>query len=510
MRLGGVPVARLGGMTNHADAIVYRTFDGSDAQLPHGALAELVTALGGRVSTHGEDYEKARHTWNAMVEHRPAVIAHCASAEDVAAAIVFAREHEILLSVRGGGHHVAGNAVADGGLVIDLSPMRHVRVDAASRRAFVGGGALLGDVDAATQAHGLAAPLGINSTTGFSGLCLGGGFGWLTRRFGLTIDSLQSATLVTAGGERLIVSASNEPDLFWAIRGGGGNFGVVTSFELRLHPVGPLVHSAIVAFPASQARDILVKWRAFTASAPDELTVWALLRKAPPLPFLPADVHGTDVVVLVALYAGDMAEGARATAPLLTFGKPHGHVAGPQPFVAFQQMFDPLLAPGARNYWKTNEFVDLADGAIDAVIDGGRKLAGPECEIFLASLGGAMGRIGSAETAYAGRATRYVMNAHGRWRSPADDAKIRTWARDLFQATAPFATGGGYVNFLTDDEQSRVEAAYGGNYGRLRDIKERFDPDNVFRMNHNIPPRERARDDSRGARPSTASRTRAR
>jgi len=203
-----VPVARLDGMTNHADAIVYRTFDGSDARLPHGALAELVTALGGRVSTHGEDYEKARHTWNAMVEHRPAVIAHCASAEDVVAAIVFAREHEILLSVRGGGHHVAGNAVADGGLVIDLSPMRHVRVDAASRRAFVGGGALLGDVDAATQAHGLAAPLGINSTTGFGGLCLGGGFGWLTRRFGLTIDSLQSATLVTAGGERLIVSAS--------------------------------------------------------------------------------------------------------------------------------------------------------------------------------------------------------------------------------------------------------------------------------------------------------------
>jgi FAD/FMN-containing dehydrogenase len=477
-------------MTNNADSIVYRTLDGSEAQLPRGVLSRFVGALGGHVTTGGEAYERARTTWNAMVEHRPAVIAHCSSTEDVTEAIAFARAHTMLLSVRGGGHHVAGNAVADGGLEIDLSPMRGVRVDAAKRRAFVGGGALLGDVDAATQAHGLGVPLGINSTTGFGGLCLGGGFGWLTRKLGLTIDNLVSASLVTAEGDALTVSAANEPDLFWAIRGGGGNFGVVTSFELALHPVGPLVHSAIVAYPASDARDILMKWRELTANAPEELTVWALLRKAPPLPFLPAEVHGTDVVVLVALYVGDPAEGARATAPLLRFGKPHGHVAGPQPYVAFQQMFDPLLAAGARNYWKTNEFVDLADGAIDAVIEGSRALPGPECEIFIASLGGAMGRVSSNATAYAGRSTRYVMNAHGRWRSPAEDATVRTWARALFDATAPFATGGGYVNFLTADEQARVESAYGSNYARLRDVKERFDPDNVFRMNHNIPPRE--------------------
>jgi FAD/FMN-containing dehydrogenase len=482
----------------------YRTLDGEEAHLSESAVAKLRSALGGRVSTRGEpDYDRARRTWNAMVERHPALVAHCASTDDVREALRFAREHSILLSVRGGGHHIAGNAVAEQGLEIDLSPMRSVDVNAAPRTAHVGGGAVLGDVDHATQAFALATPLGINSTTGFAGLCLGGGFGWLTRKHGLTIDNLISANVVTANGDELVASASSEPDLFWAIRGGGGNFGVVTSFEMRLHPVGPLVHAGIVVYPLAAAPDVLRAWRELTSSAPDDLTVWALLRKAPPLPFLPTEVHGTDVVVIVALYAGDVDEGARATAPLLGLGKPLGHVFGAQPYEAFQKMFDPLLAFDARNYWKTNEFVDLADGAIEAILDAARVLPGPECELFVASLGGAMGRVPIDATAYAGRTSRYLVNVHGRWRNPADDATVRSWARGVFDATAPFATGGGYVNFLTADEQARVAAAYGANYERLREVKARFDPDNVFRMNHNIPPR------APGRRPAKAKRPRA-
>jgi FAD/FMN-containing dehydrogenase len=385
---------------------------------------------------------------------------------------------------------------------IDLSPLRGVRVDAVARTAHVGGGALLSDVDHATQAFGLATPLGINSTTGFGGLCLGGGFGWLTRKHGLTIDNLVSANVIDATGEMHLASLVSEPDLFWAIRGGGGNFGIVTSFEVRLHPVGPLVHGGIVVHAATHARELLRAWRDLTARAPDALTVWALMRKAPPLPFLPENVHGTDVVVFVALYAGDVDEGARATAPLLAMGEPLGHAFGAQPYEMFQRTFDPLLTPGARNYWKTNEFVDLEDGAIDAILAGARALPGPECEVFVASLGGAMGRVASDATAYAGRATRYVMNVHGRSRDPQGDLAVRAWARSLFDGTAPYATGGGYVNFLTADEQPRVAAAYGDNYERLRELKERYDPENFFRMNHNIPPRD-ARGRGKKARPGS-------
>jgi FAD/FMN-containing dehydrogenase len=390
--------------------------------------------------------------------------------------------------VRGGGHHIAGNAVCDGGHTIDQSRMRSVRVDRDRRIARAGGGALLGDVDHETQAFGLAVPLGINSTTGLGGLCLGGGFGWLSRKYGMTIDSLLSADVVTADGELRVASASSEPDLFWAIRGGGGNFGVVTSFELALHPVGPLVWSGLVVFPGAGARDVLGGWRDFTATAPEELSVWAVLRKAPPLPFLPAEVHGTDVVVLAVLYAGDPEDGARATAPLPRLGAPLATMLGPQPYEAFQQAFDPLLAPGARNYWKSSDLEEVEDGALDVLVEAARAAPGPECEMFVAQLGGAMGRVPAEATAYAGRDARFVTNVHGRWRSPSDDAAVRAWARSVFDRLAPFATGGGYVNFLTADEAARVESAYGPNFERLRELKTRFDPDNVFRMNHNIPP----------------------
>ena len=472
-----------------SESVAYTTLGGEEKSLPGSALEPLRAGIRGGVLLAGEPgYDAARAIWNAMIDHRPAVIARCLSSRDVRNAVGFAREHGMLLSVRGGGHHIAGNAVAEGGLTIDLSPMRSVHVDVDQRRARVGGGALLGDVDHETQAFGLAIPLGINSTTGFGGLCLGGGFGWLTRKYGLTIDSLISADVVTADGTLHVASSSREPDLFWAIRGGGGNFGVVTSFELQLHPVGPLVHSGLVVYPGAQAREVLRGWRDFTEAAPDELAVWAVLRKAPPLPFLPPEVHGTDVVVLATVYAGDVEDGVRATAPLSKLGQPIASVLASQPYAAFQQAFDPLLAPGARNYWKSSDFDELADDALDLFVEAARTLPGPECEVFIAQLGGAMGRVASSATAYAGRNAQYVMNVHGRWRSASDDQTVRAWARRIFDLATPFATGGGYVNFLTEDESARVASAYGPNYERLRELKRRFDPANLFRMNQNILP----------------------
>jgi FAD/FMN-containing dehydrogenase len=394
----------------------------------------------------------------------------------------------MLMSVRGGGHHIAGNAVAEGGLMLDMSGMRSIDIDASKRTARVAAGALLGDFDRAAQAHGLATPLGINSTTGVAGLTLGGGFGWLTRRYGMSIDNLLGATVVTADGAVRVASATSQPDLFWALRGGGGNFGVVTSFEFQLHPVGPEVYSGLVVYPFAQARQVLRAWRDFTADAPDELSVWAVLRKAPPLPFLPESVHGKEVVVLPLLYSGGVAEGERAAAPVMTFGEPVGVHVGPMPYAGFQTAFDPLLAAGGRNYWKSNNFASMSDAALDVVISSAAFLPGPECEIFIAQLGGAMGRVKMTATAFAGRDARYIMNVHGRWSDPQDDDKVRAWARRAFEEAAPHATGSGYVNFLTEDEAERVSVSYGPNHARLQEIKQRFDPDNLFRMNLNIVP----------------------
>jgi FAD/FMN-containing dehydrogenase len=484
-----------------SETVTFTTLDGDEKTVPRSAVEQLRMGIRGGVLVSGEPgYAGCCRIWNAMVDRHPAIIARCISSRDVRNAIGFARENGMLLSVRGGGHHIAGNALAEGGLALDLSLMRGVHVDVDQRTARVGGGALLGDVDHETQAFGLAVPLGINSTTGFGGLCLGGGFGWLTRKYGMTIDNLISAEVVTADGSLHVASASRDPDLFWAIRGGGGNFGAVTSFEVQLHPVGPLVHCGLVVYPGAQAREVLRAWRDFNESAPDELAVWTVMRKAPPLPFLAPEVHGTDVVVLATVYAGDLEAGARATAPLTKLGQPLASVLAPQPYAAFQQAFDPLLTPGARNYWKSSDFADLEDDALDVFIDAARSVPGPECEVFVAQLGGAMGRVASDATAYVGRDASYVMNVHGRWRSPSEDEAVRAWARRVFDSTAPYATGGGYVNFLTADESARVESAYGSNYERLRELKRRFDPGNLFRMNHNIVPEAAERRGAQKAR----------
>jgi len=449
----------------------------------------LRAGLAGQALVPGDDgYEEARQIWNALIDKRPAVIARCLSTADVVRAVGFARSCRLPLAVRGGGHNIAGSALAEGGLVIDLSGMKRVTVDAGARRASVEPGALLADVDAATQAHGLAVPVGINSTTGIAGLTLGGGFGWLSRKYGMTVDNLESAEVVTAAGEVVRADAQAHADLFWALRGGGGNFGVVTRFGFRLHPVGPNLMSGLIVYDARDARKVLAGYRAFMASAPDDLSVWTGLRLAPPLPFLPAEVHGRPVLALALLYTGDPAEGEPLVAPLRELAAPLGAHVGVQPYTAWQQAFDPLLARGARNYWKSHNFTELDDGLFEAALEALERLPSPQCEIFLAALGGATRRPAPDATAYAHRDTRFVMNVHARWEDAKDDARCIAWARWFFQASARFASGSVYVNFLTEDESDRTGAAYGPNHRRLAEIKRRYDPENLFHTNQNIRP----------------------
>jgi len=462
---------------------------GHTAAFSDQAIQALKARVRGAVLAPGEDgYDAARTIWNAMIDRRPGVIVRCAGAADVRAAVDFARESGAILAVRGGGHNIAGSAVCDGGVMIDLAPMKSVRIDPFARTARVEPGVTLGEFDREAQAFGLATPTGINSTTGIAGLALGGGFGWISRKFGLTSDNLISADVVTADGNLVRASDTENPDLFWAIRGGGGNFGVVTSFEFRLHRIGPEVISGLIVHPLSHARALLRRYREIVAAAPDELTCWAVMRAAPPLPFLPKPVHGTGVIVFAACYAGPMQDAAAAMVPLRAMGEPIADVIGPHPFAGWQAAFDPLLTPGARNYWKSHSFAGLDDGLIDMLCKYANELPSPETEIFLAQLGGAINRVPPAATAYPHRDVAFVVNVHARWRDPADDAGCVAWARSVFDACTPFATGGTYVNFIPEDDGTGVARAYLGNAKRLAAIKAKYDRENLFRVNQNIRP----------------------
>jgi FAD/FMN-containing dehydrogenase len=453
------------------------------------SLEALGAGLRGEIVTPDcETYDEVRSIWNAMVDRHPGLIVRCHGAADVRRAVSFARDAGLLMSVRSGGHHIAGNSVCEGGLMVDLSPMTSVRVDRDRRSVRVEPGARLGDLDAETQAVGLAVPVGINSTTGIAGLTLGGGFGWLSRKHGMTIDNLLSADLVTADGEIVTTSAESHPDLFWAIRGGGGNFGIVTSFEFRAHEVGPEVLAGLVVHPFAQAKAAIEFYREFAAGASDDLTVWVVLRKAPPLPFLPEEVHGTEVCVFALVHTGEVETANQDVRRLRVWGTPVGEHVGRVPFVAFQQAFDPLLTPGARNYWKSHNFTEIRDDLIDTVTSFASELPSDQSEIFIAQVGGAQGRVAPEATAYWARDAAFVMNVHARWEAAVDDDRCRGWAREFFSAAAPFASSGAYVNFMPGDDGGRVEAAYGGNYERLLEVKRRYDPDNCFRMNHNITP----------------------
>jgi FAD/FMN-containing dehydrogenase len=453
-------------------------------------LAPFREKLRGALCFPGEPgYEQARTLWNAMIDRHPAAVVRAAGAADVMRAVDLAREQGLLLAIRAGGHNIAGNAVCEGGLMIDLSPMKSVRIDPVRRTARVEPGVTLGEFDREAQAFGLATPLGINSTTGVAGLTLGGGFGWTSRKLGLTIDNLLSADVVTADGKLVHASEEENADLFWAIRGGGGNFGVATSFEFRLHPLGPTVLAGLVVHPFSRAKELLREYRRLVAAAPDELTAWVVLRKAPPLPFLPPEVHGTEVLVLAMCYAGEVQDGVKASAPLRALGKPIADVVGPMPFATWQTAFDPLLTPGARNYWKSHDLIELGDGAIDVLLDHALRLPTPECEVFIGNLGGAVNRVPVDATAYPHRDVQFVINVHTRWQDRTQDVACIAWARAMFDALAPHATGGVYVNFMPEDEAQRVrQGAYGTNYDRLARIKAKYDPNNLFHLNQNIPP----------------------
>ncbi|WP_311032265.1 FAD-binding oxidoreductase [Mesorhizobium koreense] len=471
-------------MANLAETIRARP-----SPVPAGGIETIRSSLKGQVCVKGEPgYDEARTIWNAMIDRSPGVVIRCAEAADVIGAVRFANAHDLDIAVRGGGHNIAGNAVCEGGLLIDLTPMKAVRVDPAARRAWVDPGCTLGDVDRETQAFGLAVPTGINSTTGIAGLTLGGGFGWLTRPFGMTVDNLVGADVVTAEGEMVHASETENPDLFWALRGGGGNFGIVTSFEFKLHKLGPEVFSGLIVHPFEDAATLLKQYRKIADEAPNELTIWTVMRKAPPLPFVPAEWHGREVFIFAAFYAGSNADGEKATKSLRALGHPIVDVLGPHPFIGWQSAFDPLLTPGARNYWKTHDFATLPDGAIDAITGAVSNLPGPECEVFMAHVGGAMAHVAKHSTAYPYRDAHFIMNVHTRWREAADDGKYLAWARSLYKATEPFATGSAYVNFMPADDTGKIGEVYGDNYRRLVEVKRRWDPKNRFHINHNINP----------------------
>lgn len=471
------------------NAISVATISGNKVAVDPSALENLAASIRGQLVTpENTDYDNVRAIWNAMIDRKPALMVRCLGAGDVIRAVNFARENGLATAVRGCGHNIAGNAVCDGGVVIDLSLMHSVRVDPENRRAYVGPGATLGDFDHEAQAFGLATPVGINSTTGIGGLTLGGGFGWLSRKYGLTVDNLVAADVVTADGRFLRADRDVNPDLFWAIRGGGGNFGIVTNFEFRLYPVGPEIFGGLVIYLLKDAASVLRKYREYAANIDDDTAVWAILRKAPPLPFVPEQYHGKDIIAFACFYGGKPENGKKAIDPVRGFAKPIAEYLGVQPYVAWQQAFDPLLTPGARNYWKSHNFAMLGDGAIDVAVENAARLPTDECEIFFGQLGGQVKRQPVDAMAYPHRTSDFVMNVHCRWQNPADDARSIEWARGLYQSMAPFADGSVYVNFMPDDETDRVKAAYGPNYKKLVAAKKKYDPDNFFRLNQNISP----------------------
>ena len=470
--------------------IQIRSKNGSSTNVSEADISTLRSSLRGRLLFPGDaGYEEARTIWNAMIDRRPAMVVRPENVEDVVSAVNFAREKGLLLCVKGGGHNIAGNAVCDGGLMIDLSGMNYVKVDAERRIAQVGPGAKLADFDREAQAHALATPLGINSTTGVAGLTLGGGFGWLSRKFGTTVDNLISADVVTADGKVVRASETENPELFWGLRGGGGNFGIVTNFEFKLHPFGPDVLTGLIVFPFDQAKDVLRKYRDAVKTMPDDLNVWVVMRKAPPLPFLPEDAHFKEAVIFACFYAGDPAEGEKLLQPFRSFGTPYGEFIGVQPFAAWQQAFDPLLTPGVRNYWKSHNFAELPDDAIDIAIKYVDDLPSPHTEIFFGLVGGQASRVPADATAYSQRDALWACNVHGRWETPEEDSKVISWAREFWNASEPYSTGGVYVNFMTEDEKSRVTSAYKPEiWNRLVEVKRKYDPTNLFSMNQNIDP----------------------
>jgi FAD/FMN-containing dehydrogenase len=458
--------------------------------LPASAISRLRAEVRGPVLAPGDPgYDEARRVWNGAIDRRPAVIVRCADADDVAAAVRLSGAYGVATAVRGGGHSVAGTSVCDGGIVVDLSHLTAVRVDPASRRARAQGGVLWGALDRASQNHGLAVTGGIVSHTGIAGLTLGGGIGWLMRRHGLAADNLVSAEVVGADGTRRIASEAADPDLLWALRGGGGNFGVVTSFEYQLHPIGPHVLAGPIFFPLEAAPTVLAFYRDWVASAPVELTTILNFRRAPAVSFLPTEMHGRPIVAVTVCFVGSIPDGERVLRPLRRFVTPLIDLIRPKPYLDHQMMFDPLVPHGWHYYWKSCNVAALSDQVINPVIDRTANITSPRSYTLIFQLGGAVATIGEDDTAYSHRGAGFAVNINAAWTpDEVSGARHVRWTRELYRAVEPTADGV-YMNFLGDEGDDRVRAAYGtATFDRLRGLKDRYDPHNLFRSNQNITP----------------------
>jgi FAD/FMN-containing dehydrogenase len=459
------------------------------AAAPAGVDTEDLAAFRGEVVRPGDaGYDEHRKVWNGSIDRHPAVVARCAGVADVIDAVRFARERELAIAVRAGGHSFPGLSVCDDGMVIDLGLMKGIRVDPRNRTVRAQAGVLLGELDRETQAFGCAVPAGIVTHTGLAGLTLGGGIGWIMRKYGLTIDQLLSVDVVTADGTHMVASETENPDLFWGVRGGGGNFGIVTEFEFRLNPLGPDVVAGPVFWDAEDARDVLRFHRDWIADCPDELMTIVVQRRMPALPVVPPDLVGKRIIAVAACYAGPIDDGLRVMEPLKGFGRPILDLCQPKPFLAHQAMFDPSFRHGCWYYVKSCDVAELTDDVIDVVVEYGSRITSPISSLALWQMGGAVARVPESATAFHGRHAGFTFNINGNSQTAEGFEAERQWARDYWSALAPHHTSV-YVNFLMEEGEERVKQAYGAEkYDRLKALKRTYDPTNVFRLNQNIRP----------------------
>jgi FAD binding domain/Berberine and berberine like len=458
-------------------------------ELDDAAVRELQSSLTGELVRPGDaSYDERRAVWNGSIDRRPALIARCTSAEDVRAAVGVARQAGVLTAVRGGGHSFPGLSVCDDGLVIDLGPMKGIHVDPEARVVRAQAGVLLGELDNATQQHGLAVPAGIVTTTGLAGLTLGGGIGWLMRKHGLTVDQLLSVELITADGDRVTASADENADLFWGVRGGGGNFGVVTEFTFRLNPVGPLVLAGPIYWPMRESPRLLRFYRDWIAEAPDELMTIVMHRKAPALPFVPQELHGELIAGVICCYCGPVEQGEEVLRPLKAFGSPVLDLCEPKPFLEHQSMFDAGFPHGWWYYMRACDVAELTDEVIELTAEHSQRIQSPLTAFPIWQMGGAVAGVEEGETAFDGRRAGFTFNITAMTETAEGFDEERSWSRDFWSALQPYHQGV-YVNFLMEEGRDRIQEAYGAEkYARLQALKRRYDPDNFFRLNQNIPP----------------------
>jgi hypothetical protein len=467
-----------------------KTMDGPEIEITQENLDNFKMRLRGRLLESGDpDYDENRKVWNNMFDRKPGIIVRCFGTPDVIECVKFVREYNLLLCIKGGGHNIAGLASADGAIMLDMSLMRGVWVDPLRKIAHAQAGCLLGDVDRETQLYGLAAILGFVSTTGITGLTLGGGFGYLTRRWGWTTDNVTGIDLVTADGRMVRASGNENADLFWGLRGGGGNFGVVVGIDYMLYPIGPEIVGGLVAWHASEASKVCELFRTLTVQAPPELTLMLFLRPAPQTLWLPKEIYGKPIVIISACYTGFTNEGQKAVSTIKAFGNSVGDILIPRPYTQMQSLVDTTQPKGRRNYWKSEFLPHIEPALCDKIIEHASKIISPHSSVIMMHIGGALNKLRVEHSAVGNRDAQFILNFLGSWEKTDDDNQNMEWARNAWDDIKSFSTGGNYINFQTEDEgQSRIEAALGNRFQRLAVIKSKWDPDNIFRINRNIKP----------------------